>query len=75
MQQVRRSGVRLTTQEERAEIRAIVEERTRALLDEDLAVLGYCEWLENLERGVAATTPACCRRSRRSSRSSSSASS
>ncbi|MFT4219736.1 MAG: DEAD/DEAH box helicase [Microbacterium sp.] len=54
VQQVRRSGRRLTTPEERAEIRAIVDERTRALLDEDLAVLGYWEWMENLERGVAA---------------------
>jgi ATP-dependent RNA helicase HelY len=53
VQQVRRSGVRLTSQEERAEIRAIVDERTRTLLDEDLAVLGYHEWLDNLERGVA----------------------
>jgi ATP-dependent RNA helicase HelY len=53
VQQVRRSGVKLTTPEERAEIRALVEERTRALLDEDLAVLGYYEWLDNLERGVA----------------------
>jgi ATP-dependent RNA helicase HelY len=54
VQQVRRSGLRLTSHEERVEIRAIVEERTRTLLDEDLAVLGYWEWLENLERGVAA---------------------
>ncbi|MBN9186387.1 MAG: DEAD/DEAH box helicase [Microbacterium sp.] len=54
VQQVRRSGVRLTTPEERSEIRAIVEDRTRTLRDEDLAVLGYWEWLENLERGVAA---------------------
>ncbi|MFF3028029.1 DEAD/DEAH box helicase [Microbacterium sp. NPDC057944] len=54
VQQVRRSGVRLTTTEERAEIRAIVEERTRTLQDEDLGVLGYWEWLDNLERGVAA---------------------
>lgn len=54
VQQVRRSGIRLTTHEERAEIRATVEERTRTLLDEDLAVLGYWEWLENLQRGVAA---------------------
>lgn len=53
VQQVRRAGVRLTSQEERAEIRAIVEERTRTLHDEDLAVLGYWEWLENLQRGVA----------------------
>jgi len=53
VQQVRRAGVRLTSPDERAEIRAIVEERTRTLHDEDLAVLGYWEWLENLERGVA----------------------
>src|SRR5690606_21531956 len=52
--QVRRSGIRLTTAEERSEIREIVEDRTRTLHDEDLAVLGYWEWLEHLERGVAA---------------------
>lgn len=54
VQQVRRSGLRLTSHEERLEIRAVVEERTRTLPDEDLAVLGYYEWLDNLERGVAA---------------------
>ncbi|MFJ2541786.1 DEAD/DEAH box helicase [Microbacterium sp. NPDC087589] len=54
VQQVRRSGVRLTTSEEKAEIRVIVEDRTRSLQDEDLGVLGYWDWLENLERGVAA---------------------
>ncbi|MEV8251262.1 DEAD/DEAH box helicase [Microbacterium sp. NPDC076768] len=53
VQQVRRSGLRLTTDEERAEIRALVEERTRSLQEEDLGVLGYWEWLDNLERGVA----------------------
>ncbi|MCC2032049.1 DEAD/DEAH box helicase [Microbacterium allomyrinae] len=53
VQQVRRAGVRLTSHEERLEIREIVEERTRTLHDEDLAVLGYWEWLDNLERGVA----------------------
>lgn len=52
--QVARSGVRLTTPEERVEIRAVVEERTRTLLEEDLAVLGFWEWRENLERGIAA---------------------
>lgn len=54
VQQVRRSGIRLTTTEERAEIRALVEERTRTLQEEDLGVLGYWDWLDNLERGVAA---------------------
>ncbi|CAN5171283.1 DEAD/DEAH box helicase [soil metagenome] len=52
--QVLRAGVRLTTREERDEIRAIVEERCRTILDEDLAVLGYWQWLEGLQRGVAA---------------------
>ncbi|MDQ1553687.1 MAG: ATP-dependent helicase HelY, partial [Microbacteriaceae bacterium] len=54
VQQVLRAGVRLTTSAERDEIREIVEERCRTLLDEDLAVLGYWEWLGGLERGVAA---------------------
>ncbi|MFG6401336.1 DEAD/DEAH box helicase [Microbacterium sp. P04] len=54
VQQVRRSGLRLTTPEERTEIRRVVQERTRNLLEEDLAVLGFWEWRENLERGVAA---------------------
>ena len=53
VQQLRRSGVRLTSAEERAEIRELVEERTRTLQDEDLGVLGYFEWVDNLERGVA----------------------
>ncbi|MBH0128950.1 RNA helicase [Salinibacterium sp. NK8237] len=52
--QVLRAGVRLTTAEERDEIREIVEARCRTLLDEDLAVLGYWDWLSGLERGVAA---------------------
>lgn len=54
VQQVRRAGIRLTTAEERAEIREIVEDRTRNLGDEDLGVLGFFEWKDNLERGVAA---------------------
>ena len=54
VKQVLRAGVRLTTAEEREEIREIVEERCRTILDEDLAVLGYWEWLDGLQRGVAA---------------------
>ncbi|WP_423924043.1 DEAD/DEAH box helicase [Frigoribacterium sp. 2-23] len=52
--QVLRSGIRLTTAEQRREIREIVEARCRTLRDEDLAVLGYWKWLDGLERGVAA---------------------
>jgi ATP-dependent RNA helicase HelY len=48
-----RAGVRLTEQHERREIRAIVDERCSALQDEDLAVLGFWEWRDGLERGVA----------------------
>ncbi|MDN3309605.1 DEAD/DEAH box helicase [Microbacterium oryzae] len=54
VQQVRRSGVRLTSLEERDEIRRIVSARVSALPEEDLAVLGFWEWKEDLERGVAA---------------------
>ncbi|MFT4213832.1 MAG: DEAD/DEAH box helicase [Microbacterium sp.] len=54
VQQVRRSGVRLTDRDERDEIRRVVADRTRTLREEDLAVLGFWEWRENLERGVAA---------------------
>ena len=52
--QVRRADLHLTTSAERAEIREIVEARCRTLLDEDLGVLGYWDWLEGLQRGVAA---------------------
>jgi ATP-dependent RNA helicase HelY len=54
VKQVLRSGIRLTTAEQRQEIREIVEARCRTLRDEDLAVLGYWQWLDGLERGVAA---------------------
>ena len=54
VRQLVRSGLRLTDQAERDEIRAIVEERCRTLRDDDLAVLGYWEWLDGLQRGVAA---------------------
>src|SRR5438067_432306 len=43
-----RAGLRLTSQAERAEILAHVEERTADLPDEDLDVLGYHEWLDGL---------------------------
>ncbi len=52
--QTRRARLRLTSAEERAEIRAVVADRTRTLPEEDLAVLGFWEWRDDLERGVAA---------------------
>ena len=48
------AGLRLTSTEERQRIREIVERRTSDLAREDLVVLGYAEWLDGLERGVAA---------------------
>jgi ATP-dependent RNA helicase HelY len=54
VEQVARSGIRLTEGWERDEIRALVEERCRAIPDSDLAVLGYWGFLDGLERGLAA---------------------
>ena len=54
VRQVVRDGVRLTDAAERSAIRAVAERRVEPLGDDDLAVLGYDEWLEGLERGVAA---------------------
>ena len=47
-------SIRLTTTEEKQEIRRIVEEKTHSIADEDLSTLGYFDWLAGLERGVAA---------------------
>ena len=46
------SGVRLTSQDEREEIRSRAEAGTAHLADEDLSVLKYDEWIANLEAGV-----------------------
>ncbi|WP_431952141.1 DEAD/DEAH box helicase [Actinacidiphila sp. bgisy167] len=54
VQQCLYAGLRLNDDEKRAKVRAIVEERTKSIPDEDLNVLGYFEWLEGLERGIAA---------------------
>ncbi|TQS46729.1 DEAD/DEAH box helicase [Cryptosporangium phraense] len=54
VQQCMAAGLRLTTPDERAEIRRIAEERTKDLAAEDLQVLGYWEWLDGLQRGLAA---------------------
>jgi ATP-dependent RNA helicase HelY len=47
-------GLRLTTPEERAEIRAIAESKVSHLSDDDLRVLDYGRWLHGLEAGFAA---------------------
>ena len=48
------AGMRLNSPSERIEVREYVEERCAVIPDEDLDVLGYHEWLDALERGVAA---------------------
>ncbi|KWX01269.1 RNA helicase [Carbonactinospora thermoautotrophica] len=48
------AGLRLNGPEERETIRRYVEERCAEIPPEDLGVLGYWEWLEGLERGIAA---------------------
>jgi ATP-dependent RNA helicase HelY len=48
------SGVRLTSREEQARIRRVVDERTADLPPDDLEVLGYGAWAAALEHGVAA---------------------
>ncbi|NUT92815.1 MAG: DEAD/DEAH box helicase [Saccharothrix sp.] len=48
-----RAGLRLNTEAEIDEIRAIIEDKTKDLPQGDLMVLGYWEWREALERGIA----------------------
>ncbi len=54
VQQCLAAGLRLTDAEERAEIRRIAEAKVASIPREDLSVLGYWEWLDGLERGLAA---------------------
>jgi ATP-dependent RNA helicase HelY len=48
------AGLRLTTPEEAELIQQTAEHRTGDIPPEDLAVLGYGEWLDGLRRGIAA---------------------
>ncbi|MFM8191791.1 MAG: DEAD/DEAH box helicase [Candidatus Nanopelagicus sp.] len=47
------AGVRLTNSEERKEIRAVIGKNLKNLGEEDLVLLGYYEWVDALERGIA----------------------
>ncbi|MFC6234161.1 DEAD/DEAH box helicase, partial [Leucobacter soli] len=47
-------GIRLTTREERDEIRRRVHDALDRIDDEDLRALGASEWIAGLERGIAA---------------------
>jgi ATP-dependent RNA helicase HelY len=53
VEQVLRSGIRLTSTEERTRIETIVDERSRSIPDDDLTILGWAEWRDALARGVA----------------------
>jgi ATP-dependent RNA helicase HelY len=54
VQQCLRSPLRLTSEEERAQIAKVIDHRCGDLAEADLAVLGYYEWREGLLRGLAA---------------------
>ncbi|MGW8886933.1 DEAD/DEAH box helicase [Streptomyces sp. NPDC055749] len=54
VQQCMQAGLRLNDENKRRLVREIVEERTASIPGEDLHVLGYYEWIEGLERGIAA---------------------
>ncbi|MEU4557704.1 DEAD/DEAH box helicase [Actinoplanes sp. NPDC023936] len=54
VQQCLAAGLRLTGPDERAQIREIAQAKVASIPAEDLSVLGYWEWLDGLERGVAA---------------------
>jgi len=48
-----RQNIKLTTPDERRRIRRIVEERLDSIDEDDLDVLGYSEFVEQLEAGIA----------------------
>ena len=54
VEQCLRSGLQLNSTEEREQVLRHVEKRTEAIPRGDLKVLGYWEWLDGLERGLAA---------------------
>ena len=54
VEQCLRSGLRLTSGPEREVIRSVIAAGTMAIADDDLAALGYVDWAEALERGIAA---------------------
>ena len=54
VQQLIGDGIRLNSRAETAAIRRIIDEKTADLPAEDLDLLGYGQWAEGLERGIAA---------------------
>lgn len=54
VQQCLYEGIRLTTRDEREEIRRVIHQAIDGLDQDDLRVLGVSTWIAGLERGVAA---------------------
>ncbi len=54
VQQCLAAGLRLTTPEQEAQIRALIDDRCAAIPGEDLPALGFTAWTEALSRGMAA---------------------
>ena len=54
VQQCLFDGIRLTSREERDEIRRVIHEAIEGLDEDDLRVLGVSGWIAGLERGIAA---------------------
>ncbi|MFL6110947.1 MAG: DEAD/DEAH box helicase [Catenulispora sp.] len=54
VQQFLHAGVRLLTADERSRVKTHVLERTARIPSEDLHVLGFHDWFDGLQRGVAA---------------------
>jgi ATP-dependent RNA helicase HelY len=48
------AGLRLNSPAEAAEVREVAQEYTAGLAPDDLDVLGYWDWVDGLQRGVAA---------------------
>ncbi len=54
VKQCLQAGIRLTSPQERIEIKSTALRYTQNLAEEDLEVLGFSDWLSALERGIAA---------------------
>ncbi|HEX3829680.1 MAG TPA: DEAD/DEAH box helicase [Sporichthyaceae bacterium] len=54
VQQCLRAGLRLNDPSDRGTVRAVAERACASIPESDLVVLGWSEWLDGLERGVAA---------------------
>ena len=48
------AGIKLTNTDERKIIRSVIAKNMKNLAEEDLVVIGYYEWADALERGIAA---------------------